>query len=111
MATATKKKKASGNQQRLQPLGDRVVVRRDELEEKTAGGIFLPETAKNKPSRGVVISVGNGRLLEDGSRSELQVKEGDKVVFSAYAGSDTFTIGDDEVILIREDDILAVIEG
>ncbi|MBI1246578.1 co-chaperone GroES [bacterium] len=110
MATATKKK-ASSTKQRLQPLGDRVVVRRDELEEKTSGGIFLPETAKNKPSRGVVVSVGSGRLLEDGTRHPLQVKEGDKVVFSTYAGSDTFTVGDDEVILLREDDILAVIEG
>lgn len=110
MATATKKK-ASGTQTRLQPLGDRVVVRRDELEEKTTGGIFLPETAKNKPSRGVVVSVGEGRLLDDGSRSPLQVKAGDRVVFSMYAGSDTFTVGDEEVILLREDDILAVVEG
>jgi len=110
MATATKKK-ASGKKQRLQPLGDRVVVRRDELEEKTSGGIFLPETAKNKPSRGIVVSVGDGRLMEDGSRNALQVKEGDRVVFSTYAGSDTFSIGDEEVILLREDDILAVIEG
>ncbi len=110
MATATKKK-ASGTKQRLQPLGDRVVVRRDEEQEKTAGGIFLPDNAKNKPSRGVVVSVGEGRLLDDGSRSPLQVKEGDRVVFSTYAGSDTFSIGEDEVILLREDDILAVVEG
>lgn len=110
MATATKKK-GSSTKQRLQPLGDRVVVRRDEEQEKTAGGIFLPDNAKNKPSRGVVVSVGEGRLLDDGSRSPLQVKEGDRVVFSTYAGSDTFSIGEDEVILLREDDILAVVEG
>ncbi|MEX1041884.1 MAG: co-chaperone GroES [Pirellulaceae bacterium] len=109
MATATQKKTAAKT--RLQPLGDRVVVRRDEQEEKTAGGIFLPDNAQNKPARGVVVSVGDGRMLPDGSRSPLQVKAGDRVVFSAYAGSDTFTIADDEVILLREDDILAVMEG
>ena len=69
----------------------------------------MPETAKDKPARGVVISVGSGRLLDDGTRSEMQVKVGERVLFSSYAG-ETFKVGDDELLLMREDDILAVIE-
>ena len=107
MATATKKK--SAGKIKLQPLGDRVVVERDASEETTAGGIVLPDTAKDKPARGRVVSVGEGRLLDDGSRGELQVKVGDRVIFSSYAG-ETFKVGDDELLLMREDDILAVIE-
>ncbi len=94
---------------RLQPLGERVVVERDESEEKTAGGILLPDNAKDKPARGKIISVGNGRLLENGTRSVLQVKVGDRVIFSSYAG-ETFKIEDGELLLMREDDILAVLE-
>ncbi len=107
MATATKSKKQP--KIKLQPLGDRVVVQREEMEEKTPGGIVLPDTAKEKPARGKVISVGNGRLLDDGTRSEMQVKPGDRVLFSSYAG-ETFKVGDEEYLLMREDDILAVIE-
>ncbi|MCH2126840.1 MAG: co-chaperone GroES [Pirellulaceae bacterium] len=107
MATATKKKSKSGV--KLQPLGDRVVVEREESEERTAGGIVLPDSAKEKPARGTVVSVGDGRILDDGSRSELQVNVGDRVLFSGYAG-DIFSIGDEEYLLMREDDILAVIE-
>ena len=92
----------------IQPLGDRVVLRREESEDVTAGGIVLPDSAKDKPSRGKVISVGNGRLLDDGSRSVLQVKAGDRVLFSSYAG-ETFKLGEDELLLMREDDILAII--
>ena len=105
MATATKTK----SRIKLQPLGDRVVVRREESEETTAGGIVLPDSAQDKPARGEIISVGDGRLLEDGTRSELQVKAGDRVIFSSYAG-DTVKVNDDELLLMREDDILAVIE-
>ena len=94
---------------KLQPLGDRVVVERDESETVTAGGIVLPDTAKDKPTRGKVISVGDGRLLDNGTRSPLQVKVGDRVLFSSYAG-DTFKLGDRELLLMREEDILAVIE-
>ena len=107
MATATKKKPKSSV--KIQPLGDRVVVERDDSEETTAGGIVLPDSAQNKPARGRVVSVGDGRLLDDGTRGELQVKEGDRVIFSSYAG-DTVTIGEDEYLLMREDDILAVLE-
>jgi chaperonin GroES len=108
MSTVTKSKKPS-SKIKLQPLGDRVVVEREESESKTAGGIVLPDTAKDKPTRGVIVSVGDGKLLEDGSRGKLQVKVGDRVLFSAYAG-DQFKIGDQELLLMREDDILAVIE-
>jgi chaperonin GroES len=106
MATATKAKPKI----KLQPLGDRVVVQREASEEKTSGGILLPDNAKDKPARGVVISVGNGRLLEDGSRGQLQVKTGDRVIFSSYAG-ETFKVDDQELLLMREDDILAIIDG
>jgi chaperonin GroES len=105
MATATKAK----SKVKLQPLGDRVVVRREESEEKTAGGILLPDTAKDKPARGKVVSVGNGKLLDNGRRSQSQVKVGDRVIFSSYAG-ETFKVEEDELLLMREDDILAVIE-
>jgi chaperonin GroES len=105
MATATKAK----SKIKLQPLGDRVVVKRDTSEEKTAGGILLPDTAKDKPARGSVVSVGNGKLLDDGSCGQLQVQVGDRVIFSSYAG-ETFKVEDEELLLMREDDILAVIE-
>lgn len=105
MATATK----SRSRVKLQPLGDRVVVERDESDSMTAGGIVLPDSAKDKPARGRVISVGEGKLLEDGSRGKLQVKPGDRVLFTSYAG-ESFTIDDDEFLLMREDEILAVIE-
>jgi chaperonin GroES len=108
MATATKSKKA-GTGIKLQPLGERVVVEREESEGRTAGGIVLPDSAKDKPARGKVISVGNGRMLDNGNRSPLQVKVGDRVIFSSYAG-ETFKIGDGELLLMREDDILAVVE-
>ncbi|HIF32055.1 MAG TPA: co-chaperone GroES [Planctomycetes bacterium] len=109
MATATKKTSKKKSGLKLQPLGDRVVVQREESEETTAGGIVLPDSAQDKPARGRVVSIGTGRLLDDGSRSEIQVKEGDRVIFSSYAG-ETFKVGDDELLLMREDDILAVIE-
>lgn len=106
MATATKAKKSKIS---LQPLGDRVVVERDESEDVTAGGIVLPSSAQDRPARGKIVSVGDGRLLEDGSRSTFQVKKGDRVIFSSYAG-ESFTINDQELLLMREEDILAVID-
>jgi chaperonin GroES len=107
MATATKKSPKTNI--KLQPLGDRVVVRREESKEKTAGGIVLPESAKDRPSRGHIVSVGEGRMLDDGTRGKMQVAVGDRVIFSSYAG-ETFKVGDDELLLMREDEILAVIE-
>jgi len=94
---------------KIQPLGDRVLIEREESEERTAGGIVLPDTAKDKPQRGKVVAVGDGRLLEDGSRSQFQVKVGDRVLFSSYAGEE-FRVDDRELLLMREDDILAIIE-
>ncbi len=108
MAKKKSEKKPAGSM-KLQPLGDRLVVEREEAEAVTAGGIVLPDAAKNKPSRGTVVSVGDGRLLESGSRSEFQVKVGDRVLFSSYAG-EQFKLDDRELLLMREDDILAVIE-
>ncbi|MBX3415906.1 MAG: co-chaperone GroES [Pirellulales bacterium] len=110
MATATRGKKQSGKGIKLQPLGERVVVEREEAETKTAGGIVLPDSAKDKPTRGVIVSVGDGRLLDDGSRAPLQVKVGDRVLFSSYSGQE-FKLGDEEYILMSEEEILAVIEG
>ena len=109
---AKKKAKAakkSGGKMKLQPLGDRVVVKRDESEEITAGGIVLPDSAKDKPSRGTIIAVGTGKLLDDGSRGEMQVKKGDRVLFTSYA-PEPIEIGDEEFLLMSESDILAVIE-
>lgn len=94
----------------LKPLGDRVVVEREVAQEKTAGGIVLPDTAKDKPQRGKVVAVGDGRITKDGKRRELQVKVGDQVLFTSYAG-DEFKVGGQKVLLMREDDILAVVEG
>ncbi len=94
---------------KLQPLSDRVLVKRLELEEKTAGGLFIPDTAKEKPSRGEVVAVGTGRVTEDCKTLPMNVKKGDLVLFSKYAGTE-ITIGDDEHLVMREDDLLAIIK-
>jgi chaperonin GroES len=109
MSTAMKEKKSTKGQMKLQPLGDRVVVKREEGESRTAGGILLPDAAKEKPTRGVIQAVGNGKLLDDGSRGQLQVKVGDRVLFTTWAG-EQFKVGDEELLLMREEDILAVLE-
>jgi chaperonin GroES len=93
----------------LKPLGDRVVVEREEAKETTAGGIVLPDTAKDRPQKGKVLSVGEGRITKDGKRRELQVKVGDQVLFTSYAGEEFKVEGDKKVLLMREDDILAVL--
>ena len=90
----------------IAPLGDRVVLKRAEAEETTAGGIVLPDAAKDKPQRGEVVAVGDGHTKDDGTKTPLTVKEGDTVIFSSYAG-DEITIGDEEMLLLRESDILA----
>src|SRR5262249_41886839 len=95
---------------KLQPLGDRVVVEREEAQEKTAGGIVLPDTAKDKPQKGKVVAVGEGRLAKDGKRRDLQGKVVDNVLSTSYAGGEVKLEGDKKVLLMREDDILAVID-
>jgi len=94
---------------KLKPLGEKVLVKRLEAEERTKGGIVLPDTAREKPKRGRVISVGDGKLLDDGSRSKMQVKKGDEVLFSSYAGTEIKLDGD-EYLVMDQSDILAVIE-
>jgi chaperonin GroES len=94
----------------LKPLGDRVVVEREEAKGTTAGGIVLPDTAKDKPQRGKVLAVGDGRITKDGKRRELQVKVGDQILFTSYAGEEHKLEGEKKVLLMREDDILAVID-
>jgi len=94
---------------KVKPLQDRVLVVRIEEEEKTAGGIIIPDTAKEKPQEGRVIAVADGKLDEDGKRIQLDVKEGDHVLFGKYAGNE-ITIDGVEQIIMREDDILAVVE-
>jgi len=96
---------------KIQPLGDRVVVEREEAKGTTAGGIVLPDTAKDKPQKGKVVAVGDGRITKDGKRRALQVKAGDSVIFTSYAGDEFKLDGDKKVLLMREDDILAVVEG
>ncbi|TDJ75993.1 MAG: co-chaperone GroES [Planctomycetota bacterium] len=92
----------------IRPLADRVVVRRLEPESKTAGGILLPESAKEKPKEGVVVALGDGKLLDSGERSTFTFKVGDNVLFTSYAGTDVKVDGD-EYLIMREDDILAII--
>jgi len=93
---------------KIRPLGDKVIVKRLEAEEKTAGGILLPDAAKEKPKRGIVLSVGNGKLLDDGTRSEMQVKKDDEVLFTSYAGSE-IKVNGEEYIIMDETDILGVV--
>jgi len=107
-ASTTSSSKPAGAM-KIEPLGDRVVVEREGAETVTAGGIVLPDSAQDKPSRGKVVSVGPGRLLDDGARGKMQVGKGDRVLFSSYAGDD-FKLGTRELVLLREEDILAVIE-
>ena len=106
---AKEKKSSDPTKIKLQPLGDRVVVEREEAETVTAGGIVLPNTAKDKPTRGKVVSVGDGRFWKWHPQQVGQVKPGNRVLFSSYAG-DTFKLGTRELLLLCEEDILAVIE-
>ena len=92
----------------VKPLDDRVLVKQSQAEEKTAGGIVLPDTAKEKPKQGVVEAVGSGRVLDSGERVPLAVKKGDTVLFTSYAGNEV-KIGSQEYLLMREEDILAVV--
>ena len=93
---------------KLVPLGEKVVVKRLAAEEQTDGGILLPDSAREKPRQGRVLSIGDGRLLADGSRAQHQVSEGDRVLFSSYAGSEVIVDGE-ELLLMDETEILAVV--
>jgi len=91
------------------PLGDKLLVKRLEAEERTAGGIILPDTAKEKPKEGRVVAVGEGRVADDGSRVPMQVKEGDRIIFSSYAGNE-IKIDGEEYLIMSEEDVLAVVK-
>ena len=93
---------------KIRPLGDKVIVKRVEAEDKTAGGIVLPDTAKEKPKRGIVLATGSGRLLDDGTRSDMQVKKNDEVLFTSYAGTEIKVDGQ-EYMIMDESDILGVL--
>ncbi len=92
----------------IKPLGDKIVVERLEAEEKTSGGIVLPDAAKEKPKEGKVIAVGEGKLLENGKRAKFQVKKGDRILFSSYAGTEV-TVDGKEYLVMSEEDVLAVV--
>lgn len=94
---------------KIKPLSDKMLVERLEAESKTAGGIVLPESAKEKPQKGKIISLGSGKVLDDGSRADFQVKKGDLVLFTSYAGTEVKIKGK-EYLIMEESDILAVIE-
>ncbi len=95
---------------KIRPLQDRVIVRRLEEEEKTKGGIIIPDTAKEKPQEGKVIAVGKGKVTEDGKVIPLDVKVGDKILFGKYSGTE-IKVGGEEHLIMREEDILGIIEG
>ncbi len=105
-ATALKSKSKSKSKTKVVPLGDRVVVNREEAETTTKGGIVLPDSAQDKPQKGVVIAVGDGHVMKDGTKKPLAVKEGDRVLFQSY-GPEEIRLGDEELLLLRESDILA----
>lgn len=94
---------------KIRPLGEKVLIKRLEAEEKTAGGIVLPDSAKEKPKRGVVQAVGDGKMLDSGKRSDLQVAKGNEVLFSSYSGTE-IKVNGEEFLIIDESDILAVVE-
>ncbi|UCG05078.1 MAG: co-chaperone GroES [Desulfobacterales bacterium] len=94
---------------KLRPLQDRILVQRVEEEEKTKGGIIIPDTAKEKPAEGKVVAVGNGKLGEDGKRIKLEIKKGDRILFGKYSGTEVKIEGE-EYLIMREEDVLGIIE-
>ena len=101
---------ATATSSKLRPLGDRVVIKPSAREEVTKSGIVLPETAKEKPQEGVILAAGPGKILDDGKREAMDVKVGEKVLYSKYAGTE-FKVDGDELLIISQKDILAVVEG
>jgi chaperonin GroES len=96
----------------LKPIGDRIIVRREAAEDKTSGGIILPDTAKNKPQKGEVIAVGPGKVKDDGTRAPMQLKAGDKVLFTSWAGDEFKDRGrDGDILVMHEGDVLCVIDS
>jgi chaperonin GroES len=95
---------------KIRPLNDRILIKRVEEEQKTKGGIIIPDSAKEKPAEGIVVAVGKGKLNDKGERIALEVKAGNRVLFSKYGGTDVKLDGEDHLIM-REDDILAIVEG
>ncbi|MDP6542907.1 MAG: co-chaperone GroES [Phycisphaerae bacterium] len=102
------KKKTTKKQPKIRPLGEKVLIKRLEAEEMTRGGIVLPDSAQEKPRRGTVLSLGDGKVLDDGSRADFQVKPGDVVLFSSYGGTEIKVDGE-EYMLMDESDILAIL--
>jgi chaperonin GroES len=102
--------KATAITTKLRPLGDRVVVKPSAREEMTKSGIVLPDTAKEKPQEGTILAAGPGRILDDGKRESMDVKQGDKVLYAKYAGTE-FKIEGDELLIVSQKDILAIVEG
>ena len=100
----------SGTATGLKPLGDRLVVKPTPREEMTKSGIVLPDTAKEKPQEGMIIAAGPGRILDDGKRESMDVKQGDKVLYAKYAGTE-FKIEGEDLLIVSQKDILAVVEG
>jgi chaperonin GroES len=94
---------------KVRPLYDRILVKRIDEETKTAGGLFIPDTAKEKPQQAVVVAVGSGKILEDGTLRKLELKSGDKILFAKYSGND-IKIDGTEHLIMREDDVLAVLD-
>ena len=109
-AKSTKRAVAVQSPKKLRPLGDRVVVRSTPGEETTKSGIVIPDTAKEKPQEGVVVAVGPGRVLDDGKREHMDLGKGDKVLYAKYAGTE-FKIDGDELLIVSQKDILAIVEG
>jgi chaperonin GroES len=100
---------ATASATKLRPLGDRVVVRPTPREEMTKTGIVLPDTAKEKPQEGTVVAAGPGRILDDGKREQMDVKEGNKVLYAKYAGTE-FKLDEEELLIVSQKDILAIVE-
>jgi chaperonin GroES len=95
---------------KVRPLNDKILLKRSEAESKTKSGIVLPESAKEKPKRGKVIAIGDGKLLDSGERAKFQVKVGDEVIFASYAGTE-IKVDNEELLVLAEDEVLAVVEG